>query len=205
MKVERRKSRSRFASQRLLGAIQEQRRKGVNRRVHVAEIPFVGGHLAVGVQVGAAQHQLHLILGKVGIHDRERQRVEGQIPCRVPRVSHLSGIEMMSSFSMWNQSRVPGVPVSAMERVGVVLVQPVIAVEEEELLAPQHAGECLTHHVGRVFVDGWRRDGLVELVGFAKPAGEDVVERLSKRSRRLACGLGREPQANDFGLTRADR
>ena len=37
-----------------------------------------------------------------------------------------------------------------MQRIGVVLVQPVVAVEEEELLAPEHAGEGLAHHVGRV-------------------------------------------------------
>ncbi len=33
----------------------------------------------------------------------------------------------------------------------MVLVQPVVTVEEEELLAPEHAGEGLTHHLGRVF------------------------------------------------------
>jgi hypothetical protein len=38
-----------------------------------------------------------------------------------------------------------------MERVGLVLVQPVVTIEEEELLAPQHAGESLTHHFGCVF------------------------------------------------------
>jgi len=32
----------------------------------------------------------------------------------------------------------------------MVLVQPVVAVEEVELLAPQHAGDGLAHHVGRV-------------------------------------------------------
>ena len=37
-----------------------------------------------------------------------------------------------------------------MEGVGVVLVQPVVAVEKEELLAPEHAGDGLAHHVGRV-------------------------------------------------------
>jgi hypothetical protein len=41
--------------------------------------------------------------------------------------------------------------VSVMEWVGVMLVQPVVTVEEEELLAPEHAGDGLTHHLGRVF------------------------------------------------------
>ena len=67
-----------------------------------------------------------------------------------------------------------------MERVGVVLVQPVVAVEEEELLAPEHAGQSLPHHVGRVFTHRWRRDRLVELIGFTKPVGEDFIKLLSE-------------------------
>ena len=94
-----------FAAQGLLGAVEEERGERVDRRVHVAEVPLVRGHLAGRVQVGAAQHQLHLALGEVGIGDRERERVEGQVPGRVPRVSHLSGIEMTSSLSMWNHSQ----------------------------------------------------------------------------------------------------
>ena len=46
-----RKSTSTSPSQRLLGAMEEQRRKGVDRRVHVAEVPLVGGDLTVRVQV----------------------------------------------------------------------------------------------------------------------------------------------------------
>ncbi len=76
----------RLAAQGLLGAVEEQGRKGVDRRVHVAEVPLVGGHLAVGVQVEPLQHQLHLLLREVGIDDRKRQRVEGQVPGRVPGV-----------------------------------------------------------------------------------------------------------------------
>ena len=67
----------------------------------------------------------------------------------------------------------------------MVLVQPVVAVEEEELLAPQHAGEGLAHHVGRVRAHRWRRDGLVEFIGFTEPVGEDVIELLSERRALL--------------------
>ena len=58
-----------LSPQGLLRAVQEEGRKGVDRGVHVAEVPFVRGHLAVGVQVDAFEHQLHLLLGEVGIHD----------------------------------------------------------------------------------------------------------------------------------------
>ena len=81
----------RLAAQGLLGAMEEQGRKGVDRRVHVAEVPLVGGHLAVGVEVRAAEHQIHLLLGEVGVHDRQRQRVERQIPGRVPGILPLVG------------------------------------------------------------------------------------------------------------------
>ena len=86
-----RNSTSVFAAQGLLGAVQKESGKGVDRRVHVAEVPLVGRHLAVGVQVGGAEHQLHLLLGEVGVHDRERERVEGQVPGRVPGVLPLVG------------------------------------------------------------------------------------------------------------------
>ena len=194
----------RLAAQGLLGAMEEQRRKGVDRRVHVAEVPLVGGHLAVGVEVRAAEHQIHLLLGEIGVHDRQRQRVEGQIPGRVPGVLPLVGHRDDVLVQHVEPLRVPGVAITGMERVGVVLVEPVVPVEEEELLAPEHAGEGLTHHVGRVFAHRWRRDRLVELVGFTKPVGEDLVERLSKGPGSRACGRGGEPQANDLGLTGAD-
>ena len=123
--------------------------------------------------------------------------------------SHLSGMEMMSSFSMWNHSEFREFAISGMERVGVVLVQPVVAVEEEELLAPEHAGEGLAHHVGRVRGDRWRGDRPVELVGFLQPGGEDLVKRLPEGMRLLllsrADWLAGEPQAHRRRLAGADR
>ena len=41
----------RLAAQGLFSAVEEQGRKGVDRRVHVAEVPLIRGHLTVGVQV----------------------------------------------------------------------------------------------------------------------------------------------------------
>ena len=67
-----------------------------------------------------------------------------------------------------------------MERVGVVFVQPVVTVEEEELFAPEHAGESLAHHLGGVFAHRWRRDRLVKLIGFTKPSSEDFIKLLSE-------------------------
>ncbi len=141
----------RLAAQGLLGAMQKERRKGVDGRVHIAEVPLVGRHLTAGVQVDILQHQFHLLLGEVGIDDGERQTVEGQVPGRVPGVLPLvrHGNDVLVQHV--EPLGVPGVVISGMKGVGVMLVQPVVAVEEEELFAPEHAGEGLTHHVGCVF------------------------------------------------------
>ena len=111
---------------------------------------------------------------------------------------------MMSSFSMWYHSEFREASISGMERVGVVLVQPVVTVEEEELLAPEHAGEGLTHHLGRVFTHRWRRDRLVKLIGFTKPVSEDFIKLLSEGFALLVRRTVGEPQANHFGLTGTD-
>ena len=86
----------------------------------------------------------------------------------------------------------------------MVLVQPVVTVEEEELLAPEHAGDGLAHHVGRVFTHGWWRDRLVELIGFTKPLRKDFIKLLSEGFALLVRRTVGEPQANHFGLTGAD-
>ena len=75
----------------LLHLVEEERRPGVHRGVHVAEVPLVGRHLPVGVAVEAPEHQEELLLGEVEVHERQRDRVEGQVPGRVPGVLPLVG------------------------------------------------------------------------------------------------------------------
>src|SRR5271157_335889 len=91
-----------------------------------------------------------------------------------------------------------------MKWVGVVLIKPVVAVEEEELLAPEHAGQRLAHHVGRVGTHRWRRDGPVKLVGFTKPVSKDLIKLFAKGFALLVWRSLGEPQANHYGLTGAD-
>src|SRR6266481_30272 len=90
-----------------------------------------------------------------------------------------------------------------MERVGAVLIQPVIAVEEKELLAPKHAGESLAHHLGRAFTYRWRRDRLIKLIGFTEPRSEDLVKLFSEVFGLHVRKTAGEPQPNHFDLTAA--
>ncbi len=69
-----------------LDAVEEERRERVHRRVHVAEVPLVGGHLAARMQVQLRQHDAQLALREVGVDHRQRDAVEGEIPRRVPGV-----------------------------------------------------------------------------------------------------------------------
>src|SRR5271165_1144830 len=43
----------------------------VNRRVDIAERPFIGGNLAIGMHVPLAQHERKLLFGEVGIDKRQ--------------------------------------------------------------------------------------------------------------------------------------
>ena len=185
-----------LAGQGLRGAEQEERREGVDRRVHVAEVPLVGGHLAARVQVDVLEHQLQLVFGEVLIDDGERQRVEGQVPGRVPGVLPLVRHRDDVLVQHVEPLRVPGIAISLMQGIGVVLVQPVVAVKEEELFAPEHAGQGLAHYLGRIFTHRWRRDRPVELVGFTKAVSEDVIETRAEGFALPVRGTAGEPQAN---------
>src|SRR5438445_106007 len=59
---------------------------GMNRRVDIAESPFVGGQLAVGVHVPLAQKKDELILGEIGIDERQGNTVKREVPRCVPRI-----------------------------------------------------------------------------------------------------------------------
>ena len=92
-----------------------------------------------------------------------------------------------------------------MERVGVVLVEPRVAVEEEELLAPEHAGKRLTHHARGVFAHRRGRDRLIELIGLAKAVNENLIEGLAKRLALPLQVTAGQPQANHTRLASPDR
>ena len=120
---------------------------GVHRRIDVAERPLVGRQLAVGMHVPFAQQQDELLLGELGIDQRQRHAVEGQVPGGVPGilplVRHGDDVGVVEVQS----SRGCG-PCSALgrrRRAAGIAVQPVAHVVMVELLRPEHAGEGLAH------------------------------------------------------------
>src|SRR5438046_856996 len=52
--------------------------------VYVTEVPFVGGHLTVGMQVALTQHEIKLGGSEVRVHKGERDGMKGEIPGSKP-------------------------------------------------------------------------------------------------------------------------
>ncbi len=169
--------------------VHEQRGEGVDRRVDVAEVPLVGGDLPARVEIDLRQHQVELRLGEVRIDHRQGDAVERQVPCRVPRVLPLVGHRDHVVVDHV-EPRLVARPAALRlpEGMGAALLQPDVDVEVVGLLRPQHPGQRLAHHRGRVGRHGGRREGPVELVGLVQPGSDDrrrVGERLAERFRCL--------------------
>src|SRR6516162_8865618 len=64
----------------------EERSKSVDRRVHVAEVPFVRRHLAARMQIGLGQHQIELLLSKVTVDHAQGNGVNRKVPGGIPRI-----------------------------------------------------------------------------------------------------------------------
>ena len=188
-----------LASQVLLDLEEVEGGPGMDGRVHVAEVPLVGRDLPVRVEIQAAQQQQELLLGEVEIDERERNGVERQVPGRVPGILPLVGhgndvaVEHVEPLGVPHLFRAPE------ERVGIVLLEPGVHVEQVILLPPEHAGERLPVHPSLVLGQRRGRDPLVELVGVGETRTKRRVEFLSERPtlRSLGRGVGRQPEADD--------
>ena len=166
---------------------------GEHGRVHVAERPFVGRELAVGVHVPLAQEEDELLLREVGVDHRQGHAVKGQVPRRVPGVlplvRHRDDVGVV-------EVRPVGVAPSPSPcrrgRLGRVAVEPVLHDVVVELLRPEHAGEGLTHDPALLRGACGRDERVVELVGFSSPRPEDLLEVGPNRNR---AGLRSPPKA----------
>ena len=168
------------AAQGQLGLVQKEGGPGVDRRVDVAEVPLVGGDLAARVEVDLAQHEIELLLGKIRVHDGKGDGVEGQVPGGIPGILpfvwHRDDVIVhhVEPLAVADLARV------AVERVGMVFLEPPVGIEVVVLLAPEHAGQGLSHDTGFVLAERWRRDGLVKGIRFSHSGGKEIIEGLAK-------------------------
>src|SRR5262249_2918061 len=87
-------------------------------------------------------------------------------------------------------------PAARPSRIDPVLLEPFVYIVKEILLAPQHSGQRLAHHIGCVFSrTGWRYRP-IELVGLTPARLEDVRESGAKGVRSAGRAIA-EPQADD--------
>src|SRR5215831_19814750 len=88
-------------------------------------------------------------------------------------------------------------------RIDAVLLEPFVYIVKEILLAPQHSGQRLSHHIGCIVAGTSRGDRLIELVGLAPARLEDLRKAGAKWSGCRRCGLA-QPQPNDGGRPGTD-
>ena len=178
-------------------------RPGVHRWVDVAELPLVGGELAVRVHRPLPAHQHQLLLGELRIDVGQRHGVEGEVPGGEPRVLPLVGHRDDVGERQVRPGGVAGAggaPIRARRRGSGVAGQPLGDVVAVQLLGPQQPG---VRPSGDVTVLGRQVGGddvVVELVGLAPAVAHDHGEPGAERVD-VRCRL-RQPQAHGDRLAR---
>jgi hypothetical protein len=131
------------------------------------------------------QHQIQLLLAEVLVDERQGETVKGEVPRRVPRVLPLVGHgDHVGVVHVVPAVVAGGGTSSCLEGLGSVLLEPPVDVVVVELLGPQHPGQRLAHHAGRVGVEGSRDDRGVELVRFLPALVHQRVEATPERPFR---------------------
>ena len=167
----------RLARNRSIDFINAPCRPCVNRRVGVAERPFVGRQLPVRMLVAILHQQQQLFLRECRIDQRERGRVKREIPRRVPRVFPL--VRHRDNVRI---AQMPPVGVAATLAAGRrgrlqrIAVHPASDVEEVILFRPQHARQRLTLDEPLVGVIHFVLQARIKGISFGDPAGEQRVD-----------------------------
>ena len=153
------------------------RRPGVHRRVDVAERPFVGRQFAVRIHQPDPAEQLELPLGELGVDQRQRDAMKGEVPGREPGIFPL----VRHRHDIGGHQVAP-IGVAAVlaalgrRRLQRIAVEPLSYIEIVELLVPQHPGKGLALDAPHVLVGDPILPGGVEEIGLAKASAEDVVK-----------------------------
>ncbi len=179
-------------------------RPGMDRGIHVAECPFIGRNLTVGVHIPFAQHEDELLLGERRVHQRERdamkREIPGGIPGILPLIRHRDDIGVIEMRPI----RVPAVV--TFTRGGLpcrIALEPSIHIVVIELFAPKQSGKGLPLYAARVFRQMGRGKAVVELVRFTNARRKDGLEVLLREPRAPAI-IG-QSQADGLCLTGRER
>ena len=127
-----------------LDLINAPRRPGEDGRIHVAEIPLVGGDLSVRMLVPFAHDDIELRFGEVTIDKGEWNTMEGQVPRCVPGIFPFVR-HRHDAFVV----KMPPLAVTALLTFGRrrwlrrIAIQPLLDDVMIKLFAPQHPGERL--------------------------------------------------------------
>ncbi len=141
------------------------------------------------MHVPFSQKQDELLLGEIGVHKREGDRVEREVPRGVPRILPL--VRHREDVGVVEMRPIVIAPVLALgrrRRTTGVAREPRAHVVVITLLREQHSGEGLPLHAARVVGKiGVNMQG-VEFIRFADALRENALEL--RTERRGACGCG---------------
>ena len=124
----------------------------MDRRVHVSEVPLIGGDLTAGVKVMRPQKEFQLFFAKVLIDQRQGRDMEGEIPGGIPRIFPFVRHRDHVRVDHVSPAVVADGPLIRFVRLNAVLFEPPTDVIEKELLGPEHPGQSLPH-------DNWPHPG----------------------------------------------
>ena len=152
-------------------------RPSVDGRIEIAELPLVGGQLAVGVLELLEEEEPELVLGECGVDQREGHALECQVPSRKPRIFPLVGHRHHAQ-----RVEMPPVAVADRQAAGggrggwIVSVEPFVHVEDVALLRPQQPCQRPPLHEPLVFRGLRWRDGRIEPLGLVLPRLDDRID-----------------------------
>src|SRR5215510_9303823 len=156
----------------------------MDRRVDVAEGPFIRRDLSVRMHVPFAEHEDQLFLGKGRIDQSQRNAVECEVPGGIPRilpfVRHRDdvGVVEMRPIRVATMEPLPG-----WFGPGRVALQPPKDFVMVELLSPEETGKRLPLDAACVFGEIVWRELVVELVRLLNPLCERRSETLARETR----------------------
>src|SRR5262249_33254812 len=165
-------------------------RPRMHRRIHIAEGPFIGRQLSIWVHVPFAKQEHELLFGEIGIDKRERDTVEGKVPCCIPGVlpfvrhrDHISVVEV-SPIGIAALE-----PLAWRRRLRWISLKPLSCGVVVELLGPQKSCNRLSYDVLAIQRQVARYYLCVEVIGFLLSENENLikvcVERISVAVERI--------------------